>query len=139
MTTLPTTKHALVIQGGFPVKENACIEIVDWATKKEITIHGSFGNQFSIPLWTGSRIIAGNSNLYDYNLLISDGYTIHHTVESFMKVFEVEESEPTNLPIEFVEWYSGMTREKILKAVERWKRESTIQEFKPIELTNLKN
>jgi hypothetical protein len=30
------------------------------------------------------------------------------------------------LPLSFVEWYSGMQREKILRAYERWKKESGI-------------
>jgi hypothetical protein len=29
------------------------------------------------------------------------------------------------LPIDFVKWYSGMEEGKILKAYERWKRESS--------------
>jgi hypothetical protein len=29
-----------------------------------------------------------------------------------------------SLPLDFVKWYSGMEEAKILKAVERWKRES---------------
>lgn len=29
-----------------------------------------------------------------------------------------------SLPIDFVKWYSGMEEDKILKAVERWKKES---------------
>jgi hypothetical protein len=29
-----------------------------------------------------------------------------------------------NLPIDFIKWYSGMDKEKILKAYERWIKES---------------
>lgn len=28
------------------------------------------------------------------------------------------------LPIEFIIWYSGMTKEKIIKAYEKWKKEN---------------
>ena len=42
---------------------------------------------------------------------------------------EVEKLSKANvsgqLPLDFVKWYSGMKEEKILKAYERWKNESS--------------
>lgn len=83
--SLPKTKHALVIQGSTAIKQNACIKIVDWATRNGIPVHASFANQYNIPLWIGSRLIAGNENAYDNYMLAKEGYTIHQTPESFIK------------------------------------------------------
>lgn len=135
----PTTKHALVIKGSEEEKRQACIEIRDWAVKNWIPIFKLFEDNPSTTFsevtiaWDISEL-SGKWHLIRWNSLAikKSDFTIHHTVESFKKVFEVEESETNTLPIEFVEWYSGMERKKILKAVERWKKESTIQEFKPI-------
>jgi len=138
MTTLPKEKHALVIQGSEQEKQQACIEIRDWAVENGIPIFNllsEISENTAYVLFNPSIGIAFST--IKFNEWLPE-YTIHHTVESFKAVFEGEDT-LTSLPIEFIEWYSGMTREKVMRAFERWKRESTIQELNPIELTNPKN
>lgn len=42
------------------------------------------------------------------------------TAERILRLFSVS----GQLPLDFVKWYSGMEEEKILKAYERWIKES---------------
>ncbi len=149
MTTLPKDKHALVIQGSEEDKKQACIEIRDWAVKNGIPIYIEFKNNprigyFAVPVWDYDgeewmilRVMYTTS-LEEY------GYTIHHTVDSFMKVFEVEESEAnrgyeTDLINELINIY-----EHPEDSNKEWK-DAIISRARengygyPIELTNPKN
>lgn len=153
MTTLPTTKHALVIQGTEQEKQQACIKIRDWAVKNGIPIYIEFKNNprigdFAIPVWDYDgeewmilRVMYTTS-LEEY------GYTIHHTVESFKAVFESEEPVPTpfgeaiillrdladlqnGAPLERYRKEWEETIEKVYAFLNKWED--------PIELTNPKN
>ncbi len=148
---LPTTKHALVIQGTEEEKQQACIEIRDWAVKNGIPIHewflptnGCFRiidsiawdcDRLDTPLFTGIRLEAL-------------GFIIHHTVYSFKKVFEIHEPVPTpfgeaiillrdladlqnGAPLEQYRKEWEETMEKVYSFLNRWDN--------PIELTNPKN
>ena len=93
MTTLPKDKHALVIQGSEEEKKQACIEIRDWAVKNNITMPAILTYESILNfshcnyiLWNGTCL---DACLRNFSVV---GYTIHHTVESFMKVFEGEGS-----------------------------------------------
>ena len=55
---------------------------------------------------------------FDYEWVIWD------YERSKVKIFSSNPSVSGMLPLDFVKWYSGMEESKILKAVERWKRES---------------
>lgn len=93
MTTLPKDKHALVIQGTEKEKEQACIEIRDWAVKNGIPIFSRFKtnpmDSFQAITWesdeTGFKLYRAGEGYVFGNF---NKETIHHTVESFMKVFE---------------------------------------------------
>ncbi|HQW96331.1 MAG TPA: hypothetical protein PLU58_11040 [Saprospiraceae bacterium] len=94
MTTLPKDKHTLVIQGSEQEKQQACIEIRDWAVKNNITMPAILTYESILNfshcnyiLWNGTCL---DACLRNFSVV---GYTTHHTVESFIKVFEGEESE----------------------------------------------
>jgi len=89
-------KHALVIQGTKKEKKQACIEIRDWAVKNNITMPAILTYESILNfrhcnyiLWNGMCL---DACLRNFSVV---GYTIHHTVDSFKKVFNVEESEPS--------------------------------------------
>ncbi len=93
MTTLPKDKHALVIQGTEKEKEQACIEIRDWAVKNGIPIYWNYKDQpyikhHPIPIWEFNKTKQAWMLLRCNKTAYIDDFTIHHTVESFMKVFE---------------------------------------------------
>lgn len=145
----PKDKHALVIQGTEKEKQQACIEIRDWAVKNNITMpdiltYESILNfsHCNYILWNGTFL---DACLRNFSVV---GYTIHHTVDSFKKVFEVHEPAPTpfgeaiillrdladlqnGAPLEQhrKEWEETM--EKVYSFLNRWEE--------PIELTNPKN
>jgi hypothetical protein len=45
-------------------------------------------------------------------------------IRIFEMVVNFIDSSNGQLPLDFVKWYSGMEQEKILKAYERWEKES---------------
>lgn len=149
----PKDKHAFVIQGTEKEKEQACIEIRDWAVKNNITMPAILTYESILNfrhcnyiLWNGMCL---DACLRNFSVV---GYTIHYTVESFMKVFEVEESEPDMkqcikdiVTKRFSAYTTGKeksildTEIGILQDIDKHFNKSTIQEFNPIELTNPKN
>lgn len=160
MTTLPTTKHALVIEGSEQEKQQACIEIRDWAVKNNITMPAILTYESILNfshcnyiLWNGTCL---DACLRNFSVV---GYTIHHTVESFKKVFEVEESELRYDSKIFTPPFRLGHKQKraVLDSEGRevvimphnsekqaqlyvdYLNKSTIIEFNPIELTNPKN
>lgn len=55
---------------------------------------------------------------------IGEHMTITHWLRETKGILLSKEESENLMPFEFIQWYSGMEKEKILRAYERWKVES---------------